>query len=169
MAPIEKVDHVLRIEHWDFDYGFGLGFIGTGEPYSDFRHLKLYSSIIQPKGIKAIRGVVTCHPTDAFAASSLLREKPRRRSGERLGGAPIEEPPKLRPVGYVSYRGDNYRARLFMPPDALPLVMQMLSAEKYHFVKFEAKKGGRDAEIHSFYFTGRLDEDEPLAAGWDDV
>jgi hypothetical protein len=38
MPRIVKVQHVLRIEDWDFDYSFGLDRMSGGEQYADYRH-----------------------------------------------------------------------------------------------------------------------------------
>jgi hypothetical protein len=158
-------DHVLRIHRWNFDYAFGINTLkGEQDLYSDFRNLVLQVSLIRPKGIKATEGHVVCSPDKNFAAGSPTRQ---RRFGDNLGKSSSTGP---RPVGHVSYRGKDYQANLFMPPDAFSLVLMMLSAGKYRFVSFDAEKGARDAPISSFYFSEIIEDDPDVAlAGWDDV
>jgi hypothetical protein len=156
MPRIEKVQHILRITSWNFDYGFGLNRLkAIREAYSDFRHLELGVSILKPAGLKATVGQVVLFPDQSFAESSSLRRS--LPDWAREGKTP-ERSQKLRPVGHVSYRGKDYSANLHMPPDALPLVLQMLAAAKYHFLIFEAAKGGRDADVFDFMFAERAED-----------
>ena len=69
----------------------------------------------------------------------------------------------------MSYRGKDYKANLFMPSDALPLVLMMLGTAKYRFVTFEAAAGSKDAPISRFYFSKTIEDDSELAASWDDA
>jgi hypothetical protein len=154
------VDHVLRIQRWNFDYAFGINTLkGEHDLYSDFRHLVLQIRLVRPKGIKATEGSVVCFPDENFAAGSPTRQA-------NVGKSSSTGP---RPVGHVSYRGKDYQAHLFMPPDAFPLVLMMLGAAKYRFVIFEAAAGSRDAPISRFHFSETIEDDPELAANWDDA
>jgi hypothetical protein len=140
---IEKVQHVIRIESWNFDYTFGINDLKylTG-PYSDYRHLKIRGAIVQPTSIKAREAEVTCFPDIQLMESNL---KPTD---------------KARPPGNVAHWGKDYSASLHMPADALPLVLQMLIAGRYRFVVFEAAKSFRgEAPIFYFRFSEALDDD----------
>jgi hypothetical protein len=85
-------------------------------PYYDFRHLELFGPIIQPAGIMAKKGCVTCFPEQDLVGSSL---RGGRKFGERLGASLPEKP---RPIGYVSYQGEDYSANLHFPSDILPAI-----------------------------------------------
>jgi hypothetical protein len=163
-AQASSVFHVLRITRWNFDYSFGLNTLkGENDLYSDFRHLELHVGVLKPTGIKAKQGRLVFFPDENFAAGSPTRTK---KFADHFDKSPVRPPP---PVGHVSYRGKDYKANLFMPPDALPLVLTMLSAEKYRFVSFEAENGSRDAPISSFYFSESVENGSEQLAGWDDV
>ncbi len=158
MPRIEKIQHTLRITSWNFDYMFGLNPVkAIREAYSDYRHLELRVSILEPKGLKATVGRIVIFPDETFAESSPLRRSPPAWVSDRRTS---DRAQKLRPVGHVSYRGKDYSAHLHMPPDALPLVLQMLAAGRYHFLAFEAGKGGRDAEVFYFRFADRAEDDD---------
>lgn len=161
-----RVRYVVKIEQWFCDYHFGVDETThrTG-PYYDIRHVRLLGPIIEPKGVvKAPRGEVICFPLNDLIGAS---ERPVRRFGDRTH--PPKEPPKIRPVGRVSYRGKLFSAHLDFPSDALQLILTMLAAAKYRHVVFDAEKGSRDAEVRNFYLCSNPDHEDDLAANWDDV
>jgi hypothetical protein len=129
---------------------------GTG-PYYDLRHIDFFGAIIEPSGIKATEASVTCFPEVDLIGASL---KPIRRFGDRL--SPTALPVKIRPVGHVHYRGKEYSANLRFPADVLVPILQMMIAEKYRYVIFEAAPGGRDAEIFNFRFAGHDARDDDI-------
>lgn len=155
MPRVVPVQHVLKVESWRFNYMFGTGKTRfCPELYSDFRHLLIRVSIVQPKGIKAKQGEVTCLGYDYLMAGYKERAK---------------ESDRTRPVGHVSYRGADYSATLLLPSDALPLILQMLIAGRYRFIEFDAEKGSRDAAIDRYSFRDHMENEPDLAAGWEDV
>ena len=116
-SPRRVEKHVIQVENWSFDYMFGIDETSfrTG-PYYDFRHLELFGPIIQPAGITAKKGCVTSFPEQDLVGSSL---RGGRKFGERLGASLPEKP---RPIGYVSYQGEDYSANLHFPSDILPAI-----------------------------------------------
>jgi hypothetical protein len=155
MPRIEKVTHVVRIQQWSLDYHFGIDETKhrTG-PYYDYRHLRIFGPVIEPQLSKVRRGEICCFPTDGLIGAS---ERPINRIA-RLGQPGLSQ--KTRPIGYVSYRGADYSANLHFPSDMLLILITMLSNGKYRYLVFEASKGSRDSEIHSFYFSGNRDGEE---------
>jgi hypothetical protein len=156
--PVRKVrpvsvQHVLKIESWRFIYSFGTGKTKfCPELYSDHRHLELKVSIVEPKGIKANRGLVRC-----FAYDGLIEGYKQ----------PAASSAQTKAVGEVYYRGADYQAILTLPTDALPLILQMLAAGKYRLIEFDADKDSR--EISNFSFLDYFGSEPDLAADWDDA
>ena len=137
--PRERVQHVIRIEVWNWDFMFGIDDTKFREgPYYDYRHLHLRGAILRPTDIKAREAEVTC-----FADTQL----------------PGKSNEPIRPVGFLSHSGKDYSANLHMPYDVLPLILLMLTASKYRFVAFEAAKSFRgEAPIFNFRFSESEDE-----------
>jgi hypothetical protein len=156
-APPPRVQHVIQIDHWKCNYMFGVdeGRFATGS-YYDWRHIEIRGTIIEPAGIKATEGRVTCIPDEDFIGASRKRVL---KFGERLAGGDTT-PVKIRPVGHVYYRGKEYSAKLNFPADALLTILQMLASEKYRYLVFEAALGGRDAEVFNFRFGEHADDDD---------
>jgi hypothetical protein len=140
--PRDRIQHVIQIDHWTFDYMFGIDDtkFRTG-PYYDYRHLELRGAIICPAGTKAQEATVTCFPD------------------EHLMQTEIKKAMEARPVGYVTRWGKDYSATLHMPADMAPLVLQMLIAKKYRFIAFESAKGAREASIFNFGFSENSEDD----------
>jgi hypothetical protein len=149
---VEKVQHVVEIESWKFDYMFGIDDTSFQRgPYYDMRHLQLHGSIIAPAGLKAAKGDVTCFPTESLVGASSARI-----------------PENIMPVGSLMYRGQAYAAYLYFPSDILPVILQMLAAGKYRYIIFEAAPGGQEAAIYYFRFAETFG-DEDIASNSDDV
>jgi hypothetical protein len=138
MRATPTVQHVVQIDHWNFDYMFGIseGKFATG--YYDFRHIEISGTIVEPAGIKATKGQVTCMPDEDVAASPNHVQ---------------------RFVGHVYYRGEEYSAKLNFPRDALSPILQMLIAQRYRYLVFDAAPGGRNAEIFGFRFAEHASQD----------
>jgi hypothetical protein len=64
-------EHIVKIDGWRFNYMFGAGKTRfCSELYSEIRHLDIQVGIMQPKGIKATQGQITCLPYDGLVASN---------------------------------------------------------------------------------------------------
>ncbi|CAN7570665.1 hypothetical protein LJR220_005209 [Bradyrhizobium sp. LjRoot220] len=140
----ERVQHVIEIVDWEWDYMFGIdtGRFNNG-PYMDYRHLNIEGTILRPTSIKASAGEVTLFPDHR------LSDIEGRRKHE----------PKA--VGAISHRGKDYQANLHLPADAFGLVLQMMIAGRYRYVLIEAHKSFRgEALIRHFRFSGTIDEDD---------
>ena len=152
MAKSATVNHSLKIHRWRLNYSFGMGKSRfCDELYSDLRHLVIQAGIEKPKSIKASVGEIRCIPYEALTA------------GYKEYASASQDP---RPVGEVNYRGASYSAVLFMPADALPLLVPMLTAEKYRHLELDVEKGGA---VVSYRFLDYLGDGPELAASWDDA
>ncbi|MDE5460200.1 hypothetical protein [Bradyrhizobium sp. CSS354] len=152
MAQAAMVHHSLKIQSWRLNYSFGTGKNRfCRELYSDGRHLTIRARIEQPQNIKAKIAQIRCIPYEALIA------------GYKEHASASHDP---RPVGEVSYRGADYSAVLFMPADALPLIVPLLTAGKYSFLSIYVAKGGA---VDSYSFLDYLGPEPDLAGSWDDV
>ena len=60
---IERVQHVIEIQDWRWDYMFGIDDTSFREgPYFDFRHLDIEGKLLRPTSINATTVKVTCFP-----------------------------------------------------------------------------------------------------------
>jgi hypothetical protein len=128
-----------------FGFGIAKGKFNHG-PFSDFRHLRIYGSLLSPKKIAA--KVLT--PKLSLAPQDNLTEAGRVR---------ISEP---KHVGVVYTRGKDYQANLYFPADVLGPILQMLIADRYRYLKIEVgelREGGY-SEVTTFYFSGKLEDDD---------
>ena len=152
MAHVATVHHSLKIQSWRCNYSFGMGKTKfCRQMYLDLRDLNIRASIEQPKKIKAKIAKVRCIPYEALIA------------GYQEDASATQDP---KPVGEVAYRGSDYSAVLFMPADALPLILPILLAGKYTFLALNVAK---DGGVVSYDFLDYLGPDPDLAASWDDV
>jgi hypothetical protein len=141
----ERVQHVIEIQDWHWDYMFGLGIKTpwSDEPYSDSRHLEISGKLLRPTSINARTVKVTGFPDHGLSESS-----------DRSRHTP-------KAVGAISHRAGEYSANLHLPADAFGLVLQMMLAGKYRYVLIEAEKSFRgEALVTHFRFSGSLDEDD---------
>jgi hypothetical protein len=72
----EIVSHAIQIEHWDFDYLFGIDDHNTGGklPYWESRRIEMRGRIIRPL-LKASAATVGLYASDGLIAS-VLRSYP---------------------------------------------------------------------------------------------
>jgi hypothetical protein len=64
-----------------------------------------------------------------------------------------------KPVGYISYRGADYSANLFIPSDAFALVLQAFTANKYRFVSIHGNKSAYgEVMVRSFMLLESMEE-----------
>jgi hypothetical protein len=146
--PQVKEWHVFEITDWDWDFTFGLykSKFHPG-PFLDSRHLKLRGSMLSPKKLaaKVIAPKLNLSPQDNLTETGRLR---------------ITEP---KHVGVVYTRGKSYQANLYFPADVLGPILQMLIADRYRYLKIEVgelREGGY-SEVTTFYFSGKLEDDDP--------
>jgi hypothetical protein len=142
---VERVQHVIEIQEWHWDYMFGLGIKTpwSNEPYDDFRHLVISGKLLRPTSINAGTVKVTGFPDYRLSESE---ERSRRT-------------PKA--VGAISHRAGEYSAHLHLPADAFGLVLQMMIAGRYRYVVIEAERSFRgEALVRNFYFTASISDDD---------
>jgi hypothetical protein len=97
-SRMERVQHVIEIKDWHWDYMFGIGETSFREgPYFDFRHLEIDGKLIRPPSINATTVEVTCFPQHRLSES-------QDRSKHQ---------PKA--VGAISHRGKEYSASCTCP------------------------------------------------------
>jgi hypothetical protein len=138
----EVVHHVIEIRDWNFDYLFGIDQAKVGHlPYWDSRALIVQGTILQP-ALKAPEATVRLSPSNA------------------LVGRELKSTQEAKPVGYISYRGNDYSAGLFMPSDAFNMVLQMFIADKYRFVIIDGEKcGSGEVNVHLFRFSKTIGDE----------
>jgi hypothetical protein len=141
----ERVQHVIEIEDWRWDYMFGLGIKTpwSNGPYDDFRHLEISGKLLRPTSINAGTVKITGFPNYRLSESD-----------ERSRHTP-------KSLGAISHRAGEYSASIHMPADAFGLVLQMMIAGKYRFVVIETEKSFRgEALVQNFYFTASISDDD---------
>lgn len=112
----------VAIESWSWDYSFGLAFDkASPDPYAEYRHLTIRGHLIDMPDVKAATVELTFLPGDLD----------RRHSAER--GA-------LRTVGSLHLWRGRLTGLITMPRDALPPILTMLAAGKFHVVDITAAR-----------------------------
>jgi hypothetical protein len=141
---IERVQHVIEIQDWRWDYMFGIDQTSFREgPYFDIRHLNIEGKLLRPTSINAAKAEVTVFP------DCRLSESESRSTHQ----------PKA--VGVISNRGKNYSANLHIPADVLVPVLQMMIAGKHRYVSMEAEKSYRgEALVRHFWFAETISDDD---------
>jgi hypothetical protein len=141
---IERVQHVIEIEDWRWEYMFGLDETSFREgPYFDYRHLEIKGKLLRPTSINAATAEVTCFPNYRLSES-----------GDRSKHQPKN-------VGAISHRGKEYSANLHIPADVLGPLLQMMIAGKYRFIVIEAEKSFRgEALIRNFRFSVTVTDED---------
>lgn len=141
-APTDQIKHLVQIDDWDFDYFFGANDPKVArEPYLESCRIELRGLIARPK-LKASIGKIRLHASEGLA----------ERKGESTGEG--------KPVGYISYRGANYSANLFMPSDTFGLVLMAFTARRYHWISMTGGKTSSGAVQVDYFELSDLKPEE---------
>ncbi|WP_095201270.1 hypothetical protein [Mesorhizobium carmichaelinearum] len=140
----------VAIDSWEWDYRLGTAFKFKGrdedhDPLDELRTLSI-------KGT-TVKGAVTAAQA-GLAVNIRIHDDPRVRAEQRLGNK------RLISVGSLDRVKGGYEGLIFMPDDALPLVLLMLVHGRYGHVNIAALKEARLASrIQSYEFTKSMTND----------
>lgn len=142
---VERVQHIIEIEDWDFDYLFGLGEAKLDHgPYFDCRHLRIRGTVLRPS-TKASHAEIVCFPR------------------KELNESEVDTAVQPKAVGYITNRGKDYSANLHLPAEMLVPVLQMLIAKRYRYIVIEASPSFRgESTVRHFTFSSTIGADDTL-------
>lgn len=130
--------YVVEIERWEWDFSFGVSrHKDQGDPYHDYRHLKVWGQLTRPSRMKSKEAEVV------FVPSQDLNEGKR----ERL--TPTQ-------VGRIQFYRGKMDGGLSMPSDVLPSLLTVLSAGRIRYLMLEggkARYGNADITDYAFYMS----------------
>lgn len=140
---IERTQHIVEIERWDWDYMFMIDETKfRTEPYFDCRQLNITGQLIKPKSSRDTQVEVTFFPTQSLSESERKSHEPKS-------------------VGHITHRGKDYRANLHMPADILGPVLQMLIAKRYRFIFLTAEKSFRgESSVRGYRLSESIDDED---------
>ncbi|MDA9445634.1 MULTISPECIES: hypothetical protein [unclassified Bradyrhizobium] len=137
------VYYVVAIDGWDWSYSLSLNTDRRAvDPYQEFRHLQVRGRLLNPKGLRTDRIALTFLPS-----KDLERETWRA----------------LRPllVGSLDKHGDEITGLFSLPEDALPPILQMMTADRFKFfVANGTPFSHRRATLTGFRLEMKLDPDD---------
>lgn len=139
----EIVDYVVEIEGWDFSYWLALNSVRNAlDPYHEHRHVEVRGRMLRPVGLQTDRVTASLFPS-----TNLLEE--RRKDLKPIAVGSIESDP------------DRLDARMSIPVDMLPSVLQVLAAGRLKYLVMRGSKlRYRSARLVSYSLATKLDEDD---------
>jgi len=139
----ETVSYLGEIKDWDWGFSFGINRTKHfPEPYLDFRHLRISCDLLRPSDFKTNSIELTLLPDVHL----------------NLGASSAE---KLPSVGSLYFHDGSLRGSLFVPADALNLLVQTLIAERLRYASLEGTRlRYRQGLVHSYRLEMSLDEVE---------
>ncbi|WP_342738433.1 hypothetical protein [Bradyrhizobium sp. B117] len=141
--PEEILDYVVEIDSWDFSYWLALNTVRNAfDPYHDHRDVELKGRLLRPTGLQTDRATASLFPS-----TNLMEDR-------RKDFKPIA-------VGSIESYPDRLEARLSIPSDMLPSVLQVLAAGRLKCLVMRGSKFRyRSARLVSFSLQTRLAEDD---------
>jgi hypothetical protein len=148
--PEEFVEYVVEITGWDWGYSLSLnsrtGKYRDDDPYLEFRHLQITGKLLRPAGLKTDAVEVTLLPGNDMSEERRKDYKPIA-----LGGLDVYP--------------DMIKGSIGIPADALPPILQMLTAKELKFVLMTGSKfRHRSARLTGFRLEMKLSDDDMPAA-----
>lgn len=136
----------VAIESWAWDYHLGTAFRQDDpDPLSEMRTLEVNGTLVQGGSRSAKAGLRT---------KIRVYTSPHLREDKRMGNKNIEH------VGSLDRVKGGYEGAIFIPDDALPLVLLMLLHNRYEHINIAALKDGRlTSRVQSFEFTKTMTGD----------
>ncbi|ACE99684.1 hypothetical protein IP86_17625 [Rhodopseudomonas sp. AAP120] len=146
--PEEIIDYVVEVDGWDFSYWLALNTVrNERDPYHEHRDVEMRGRLLRPSGLRSDRVTVSLFPS-----ANLLEER-------RQELTPIA-------VGSIESYTDRLDARLSIPSDMLPSILQVLAAGRLKYLVMRGSKFRyRSARLVSFSIGSRLDEDDLVELG----
>lgn len=144
--PEQMLDYIVEIEGWDFSYWLALNTVrGTLDPYHEYREVEMKGRLLRPAGLQTDRVTISLFPS-----TNLLEER-------RKDLKPIA-------VGSIESYPDRFDARLSIPSDMLPSILQVLFAGRLKYLVMRGSKFRyRSARLINFSLGSKLDEDDKVA------
>jgi hypothetical protein len=136
--------HALEINDWDWTFSFGANVSGDIDgPYWDYRHLELQCGVLGSLSKRAVQATLHLLPLHDLDDTEL------RRKHEPNG------------VGALELRKGRLTGSLYLPFDVLATALQMMIADRWHFVVLgaDAFLSGRSSVI-SYRLQRALDDDD---------
>jgi hypothetical protein len=135
--------YVVEIERWEWDFRFGVSrHKEPGDPYDDYRHLKVWGQLIRPPKMKAKEAEVVFVPSEYLNAERRERLTPKQ-------------------VGRIQFYRGKMDGHLSMPSDVLPPLLSALCGGRMRYLTLEggkARYGNADITHYAFYMS-MSDED----------
>lgn len=141
--PEEDVYYVIAVESWEWSYYFSINRMkDRKDPYSDYRHLHLFGTLLRPLKSKAKEVRLVFLPNDAYNSDQW-----HRHHNPHIGTLSV-------------YRG-RMEGLFYLASDVLPMLLTMLTGDRIKFVVINGKKlhYGR-TDIDGYRFECALDEDD---------
>lgn len=141
--PDEIVDYVVEIDDWDFSYWIALNTVrGALDPYHEHREVEMKGRLLRAAGLQTDRITISLYPS-----TNLLQQ--RRKDLKTIT------------VGLIESLPDRLDARLSMPSDMLPSILQVLATGRLKYLVMRGLKFRyRSARLVSFSLGSKLDEDD---------
>jgi hypothetical protein len=138
------VHHILEINDWNWTFSFGANESGDIDgPYWDYRHLELRCSMLGRLANKVVEASLHLLPMH-----DLDDTEERRKHNSNY-------------VGILELRNRRLTGSLYLPFDVLATALQMMIADRWHFVVLDSNAflSGRSS-IKSYRLQRSLDDDD---------
>ncbi len=146
------VSYVVRIDHWDWGYGFGLNAMRDyNDPYFEYCHLHINGLCVHPRKLAEanIKAQLTFMPDPKLDQA--------RRSQDNSKHVPLG-------VGSLERRENYFVGSIALPGEMLSPILGMLVADKLKFVNLSGEKLRRHKTlIRSYQIDHVFDEDDVLS------
>lgn len=138
---IRCTSYQVRITGWDWDYSFNLNAPPWDDKqFADYRHLTVHGDLLRPRRIKV-------KATELFFLPEAVEMERSR-----------DQPPP-RCVGTLNIQHQRLIGYLTLPLDALGLIMQMLTADRFKYVLLDGEAVRyRKAFIRCYRFAESYNE-----------
>ncbi|MCP3468336.1 hypothetical protein [Bradyrhizobium sp. CCGUVB23] len=134
---------IVEVDGWDFNYWLALNTMRNDpDPYHEHRDVEMRGRLLRPAGLQTDSVTVSLFPS-----TNLLEERRR----------------ELKPiaVGSIESYPDRLDARISIPADMLPSVLQVLGASRLKYLVMRGSKFRyRSARLVSYSLGSKLEEDD---------
>src|SRR5687767_3576162 len=109
----KSVFYVMEIKDWDWSFHFGIAYRPEDGPFGDYRHLHIRGTVVRPMDLKHRAVELTFIPHHEMNPGQSVKYEPKH-------------------VGTLDLYHRDLNGRFSMPADALPQVVDMLLANRFH-------------------------------------
>ena len=135
--------YVVEITDWDWGFFFGMSNMRDLEgPYMDYRHVELTGKLLRPATVNASSVEITLRPDARLNVGARERNDPKM-------------------VGSLQLHRGNLRVSVSIPLDSLGTILQMLIANRLHYMVVEGDKlHYGEAIVRTFHINMTLTSDD---------